>query len=340
MIRKHRKPLAALGLGLAAFLLPLAFGLTTPTAHASADKPSVLSTTPSPSATRTPRPIKLRPWVLFGHARPGSTETYRKLLFNRLPDEATVNLDGASAQGWDVQVAPEVATTIPGYANIITITVNVPEHPAHRLDIERVRAVLSATQPYTTTAYLITITRRHHFTDLPEGHWADDPVQYLLEEGVVTGYADGSFRPNENVTRAQFAKMLVVAMGWPIQTPTTPTFSDVSTSYWAYGYIETAAAHGAIAGYADGSFRPAAGVTRAQVAKMLYTARGWSLETPTTTEFTDVQPGHWSYTYVQAISSAEAMAGYADRTFRPNAPATRAQIAKVLTFSLFSDPNN
>src|SRR5437588_6700528 len=171
-----------------------------------------------------------------------------------------VGLSGQSLRSWDVNLEPATATAIPGYANIITITVGVPLDPDHWIDIERARATISDTQPFTTTAYMITITRRHTFVDVNEGDWADDPIQYLVDQGVMTGYADGTFRPNENVTRAQFAKMLVVAMGWPVQTPSTPTFSDVPASDWAYGYIETAPPHGVISGYGDGTFHPSASI--------------------------------------------------------------------------------
>src|SRR5205085_706702 len=100
--------------------------------------------------------------------------------------------------------------------------------------------VLSSTEPFTTHAYLITITRRHIFSDVADGFWADDPIQYLVDQGIVSGYSDNSFRPNDNVTRAQFAKMIVTAMQWPVQTPPTPTFSDVPANSWEYGYVETA----------------------------------------------------------------------------------------------------
>jgi hypothetical protein len=81
-------------------------------------------------------------------------------------------------------------------------------------------------------------------------------------------------------------------------------------------------------------------VTGAQFAKMIFTARAWTLESPSLTNFSDVNSSDWAYDYVQAISSAGAMSGYGDNSFHPNAPATRAQIAKILTYSLFSDPNN
>jgi hypothetical protein len=335
--RKLRKSLAALGLCAGLLVaIALAAGLFATGADAqskdSADAP----------ATPQPRPIRLRPWVQFGHARPGETADYRKLLFNHLDEEMEVTLDGGSAGGWDVSVAPTTTTTLPGYANIIHAAVTVPEDPAHRVDIERVRASvnLTGTGTFTTTAFMITITRRHPFSDLEEGNWADDPVQYLADQGVIGGYTDGTFHPNDNVTRAQFAKMLVGAQGWEIVTPQTPTFSDVPADYWAYGYIETAASHGVIGGYTDGTFRPSADLTRAQIAKMLFIARGWSLDSPTMTEFADVSQGDWFYSYAQAASSAEVMSGYDDHTFRPNNAATRAQVAKILALGLFSDPNN
>jgi hypothetical protein len=338
-----RKWLAAFGLGIGLLAtLVVSSGLFAPGAEAASDKGAGISAGVSAEAspTRTPRPIRLRPWLQFGHAEPGGTAHYRQLLFNHLSQNTDVRLWGGSLQGWDVDVSPTSTVALPGYANVVTVTVHVPMDPAHRVDLERTRAVITGTETFTTTAYLVTITRRDPFADLAEGHWADDSVQYLVDQGVISGYADGSFHPNENVTRAQFAKMLVAGMGWAIQTPQSPTFSDVQPDYWAYGYIETAAAHGVIAGYSDGTFRPSASVTRAQVAKMIFTARAWTLESLSVTNFNDVNAGDWAYNYVQAISSAGAMSGYADNSFHPNAPATRAQIAKILTYSLFSDPNN
>ena len=110
--------------------------------------------------------------------------------------------------------------------------------------------------------------------------------------------------------------------------------------FWAYSYIETAAQHGAIGGYADHTFRPASPVTRGQVAKMIFTALNWQMDSPIYTNFSDVHPGDWTYMYAQAVSSAQVMSGYADNSFRPGAPASRAQIAKILAFAIFSDPNN
>jgi len=336
-----RKLIGAVSLG-AALAMVFAIVAGPFATGAAAQSGEVVAASDNPAVVGMPRPIKLRPWVQFGHAQPGETARYNKLLFNHLDEVTEVTLDGDSLRGWDVTVVPTTTTAIPGYANIIHAGVTVPEHPPHFVDIERVQATVELvdTGSFTTTAYIITLTRRHPFSDLAEGNWADDPVQYLVEEGVITGYADGTFRPNENVTRAQFAKMLVGALGWELVTPQTPTFSDVPADYWAYSFVETAVSHGVLGGYADGTFRPNENVTRAQLAKMLFTSRVWTMESPAITNFGDVSESDWFYTYVQAASSAEVMSGYDDHTFRPNAPATRAQVAKILALGLFSDPNN
>jgi hypothetical protein len=107
------------------------------------------------------------------------------------------------------------------------------------------------------------------FNDVPVGSTFYSYVETAFQHGTVSGYEDGTFRPNNSVTRAQVAKMLVIGAGWTIFTPSTPTFSDVPSSYWAFSYIETAFAHGIIAGFADGGFHPDQPVTRAQLAKMV-----------------------------------------------------------------------
>ena len=310
--------------------------------------PTVGEATPTstPAATPTRRPIKLRPRVQFGHAPRGENVRYHLLLFNHLDQPANVNMSIDSLSNWPVAVTPTVAIALPGYANQIGALVHVPEDVLRPIDIERVQGTIDTAGPYgigpyTTTAYLITVTRRHPWADLGEDHWADGPVQYLFDKGVINGYQDGSFRPNDTVTRAQFAKMLVGAMQWELVTPATPTFNDVPADSWSYSYVETAYAHGVVTGYGDGSFHPGAPVTRAQVAKMVYIARQWTLDAGAeTTTFNDVHQGDWYYTYAMSAGASEIMSGYQDLTFRPNAPATRGQVAKILTIALFTNPND
>ncbi len=274
----------------------------------------------------------------FGH--PGEAVHYNLMLLNRSADTLTIDLSGRSWFNWDLTVDPTQVVAPPDTSHPVSVTVQIPMTPTTGVDVERVTAVTEGVMTYTTSAYMITIAGRHHFADLSPDYWADGPIQYLVDRGVIGGYADDTFRPDQNVTRAQFAKMLVGAMGWPLIAPPTPTFSDVPATYWAYSYIETAVAHGVIGGYSDGSFRPDAGITRAQVAKMIYLARGWQMDPPPQSSFSDVSTGDWFYAYAEAVNSAEVMTGYSDGTFRPNAPTTRAQVAKILVLGLFSEPDN
>ncbi len=87
--------------------------------------------------------------------------------------------------------------------------------------------------------------------------------------GVLGGYTDGTFRPNNPITRAQAAKMLVSARGWGESFPPFPTFDDVPSDHWSYGFVEAAASRAVIGGYTDGTFRPNNPLTRAQLSKIL-----------------------------------------------------------------------
>lgn len=105
------------------------------------------------------------------------------------------------------------------------------------------------------------------FNDM-EGHWAQGDVELMAAKQVARGMAGGAFRPDEPVTRAQFAAMLVRAMGLP-PGGTLPAFRDVRPTDWYFGDLGTALNAGIISGYADGAFRPDAPVTREEVAVMV-----------------------------------------------------------------------
>ena len=107
------------------------------------------------------------------------------------------------------------------------------------------------------------------FSDVPADHPYYLYVETAYSHGVVTGYADSTFRPGSAVTRAQVTKMLVISKGWMPYYPLYPDFSDVPADHWAYGYVEAAYSSGVVSGYSNGTFMPGATVTRAQFSKML-----------------------------------------------------------------------
>lgn len=135
------------------------------------------------------------------------------------------------------------------------------------------------------------------FADVPTSSPLYTFVETAAARGVVSGYACGTpdkvcdgtnrayFLPNNNVTRAQTAKMIVVSRGWSQVRPANPTFADVPASSPLFGYVEAAVQHGIIGGYPCGGagepcnggnpyFRPNADVTRGQISKMLSVALG------------------------------------------------------------------
>jgi len=107
-------------------------------------------------------------------------------------------------------------------------------------------------------------------------------------------------------------------------------FSDVCPDYWAYTPIEYLASHGIVAGYSDGTFHPDSTASRAQFAKMIVTARGWTLVNPATPSFSDVPAGSAFYPYVETAKAHGTLSGYSDGTFQPSNSISRGQISKMI----------
>jgi len=164
------------------------------------------------------------------------------------------------------------------------------------------------------------------FSDVPSDSWCNSSAARLVSMGAIHGYPDGTFRPNNNITRAEFAKMLVLAMGWKLEDTSTASFPDIDESYWANRYIETGKAHGVLHGYKDGFFRPDKSISRGEIAKII--AMNLRL-TEGSSNLEDIG-SHWAKDHINACAKVEIIAGYADRTFRPDNPATRCEAAKMI----------
>lgn len=86
---------------------------------------------------------------------------------------------------------------------------------------------------------LVNADNNTYFSDLDQNHWAYDAVIDMVDKGIIKGFDDGTFRPDEPVTREQFAKILVLALNLPLQNSDVQTFEDVSKVDWAFPYIES-----------------------------------------------------------------------------------------------------
>ena len=237
-----------------------------------------------------------------------------------------------------------------------------------------------------------------------QGHWAAAFIQALVSRGLVSGFPDGTFKPEAPLTRAQYASIIAKAFDQPLSRPVT-NFSDVADNFWGRDPIVRSNQMGFVSGYPDGSFRPNQNltrvqaivslmsglglkdgtldllgvysdraqipgyateavatatqrrvvvnypnvrqldpmrdITRAEVTALIYQAlvtlnRAPAIASPyivtgeiPTFLFTDIQ-GHWAADFIQAIASQNLIKGYEDGTFRPDASINRAQYATVI----------
>lgn len=110
------------------------------------------------------------------------------------------------------------------------------------------------------------------FPDVDEDMWYADCIGFLESKGIVKGDENGEFRPDDPITRAEFATMTVRLQN--LTEDRSDSFPDVPASHWAYGYIGQAAANGWINGYGDGTFRPENDITRAEAVSLLHRMLG------------------------------------------------------------------
>lgn len=109
------------------------------------------------------------------------------------------------------------------------------------------------------------------FSDIPKTHIFYKEIEWLVNEGVTTGYNDGTYRPNLSVTRGAMAAFLYRAANSPVfVAPNTPSFSDVPKTYIFYKEVEWLAETGVTTGYNDGTFKPGSAVTRGAMAAFMY----------------------------------------------------------------------
>ena len=144
----------------------------------------------------------------------------------------------------------------------------------------------------------------------------------------LVGYADGTFGPERNMTRAEVTTMFARLLTEQIEADKTysSTFNDAAKDCWAANYIGYMQQFGIVTGYEDGSFRPDAPVTRAEFAAI---ASRFEKLTQGSASFTDVPDTHWAVKYINFAATRGWVTGYEDGTFKPEHSITRAEVAAV-----------
>ncbi|HZG73633.1 MAG TPA: S-layer homology domain-containing protein, partial [Chondromyces sp.] len=167
------------------------------------------------------------------------------------------------------------------------------------------------------------------FNDVGLNYWAKEEVSYLIDRGVISGYADGTFKPNVTLNRVQAAIMLQRALNLDTESVKDPGYQDVPKTYSFYDSIAAVSEAGIMKGKAGGTkFDPYAQLTRAEMAVILQ--RALKLPEATKNYFTDNHTGSFAYQAVNAMAASNITTGYSDGTYRPANPLTRTEFSVFL----------
>lgn len=162
------------------------------------------------------------------------------------------------------------------------------------------------------------------------GHWAQNEVTDWVDKGLIQGYADGSFKPDNSLKRSEFMALINRAFGF---TETAPVaYKDLSTSNWAYTEVAKAVKAGYISGYSDGTIGTGKTISRQEAAVIIN--RLLKLDAAQTGAlFSDSKDiAAWALDSVNAVAAAGVMKGYSeDNSFRPGREITRAEAVVSLT---------
>ncbi|MFF2093039.1 carboxypeptidase regulatory-like domain-containing protein [Paenibacillus sp. NPDC058174] len=208
---------------------------------------------------------------------------------------------------------PPVATPSPSPSPTPTPT-QKPEKPA--LDEKLVKAEAVKEKVKTAVDADSTIS----FSDVKANSWSASAIELAAKIGFVSGYEDGTFQGDASVTRAEFASMLVKALG--IESTGDASFEDTQ-GHWAASAINALKVNGIIGGYKDGSFKPNNEITRAEMVAILSKVLQLG-EATGDSKFKDVT-GSWAEAQINQLAEAGIISGKSDGKFDPNATATRAE---------------
>lgn len=179
---------------------------------------------------------------------------------------------------------------------------------------------------------LSTTYARVEFTDVNPDSDVYDAVMYLREHDIIGGYADGSFRENALINRAEFTKIVIIATSGgksiscgPTTTIVNPLFHDVRPADWFYSYVCYGKQQGILRGYADGNFRPQQTITMSEAAKIIAKAFG--------TKEKFVEGELWYAVYIQYLTGKRSIPAHIERF---DHPVTRGDMSEMV-FRLLAD---
>lgn len=161
-----------------------------------------------------------------------------------------------------------------------------------------------------------------------DGHWAKSNIEYVYDNSLMNGYPDGSFAPENSITRAEFATVMSKLMGLDEDSAAADKFTDVD-GHWAKGYIGALYSREIVNGISDTGFAPDANISRQEIATIL--ARAFKLTEKSGEIFADNDSiADWASDFVYMTKAAGYMQGDENNNFNPTANATRAEVATII----------
>lgn len=200
---------------------------------------------------------------------------------------------------------------------------------------------VNSVTPFKYDTYRILVTREPLYNGYRDisSHWAREDISYLSRLGIVEGFGDYAFRPNQPITRAQFASMLIRTLNrkgtYPTKSASNP-FHDLRRTHWAYDDLLKAYKLGILQGYPNSRIKPDQYITRAEMAVMVARAKKMFTYRHSYSSFWDVSVNYWASPAIEALYSHRWIRGYNDSRFHPQAYASRAEMVVLLrkAFSL------
>ena len=192
-----------------------------------------------------------------------------------------------------------------------------------------IKITVTSEDQATTNVYTLKASVAAQFSDVSEGDWYYENVMRAVELGILSGRGDGTFGPNVNITRRDFAIMLAQSLGHDNDEPATSPFKDVADSDYGVSSIAYLYEQGITVGDNAGNFNPTANITRQEAAIMLVKA---FKATGTSSELykDDASIASWAKSFVYTAKASGLMKGDTNGSFRPNDTLTRAEAASAM----------
>jgi hypothetical protein len=175
------------------------------------------------------------------------------------------------------------------------------------------------------------LVRLTSFADVPDGYWAKSPIENNATVGLVEGYPDKTFRPENALSRAELATLLVRAKG--IKLPDSQArqiFKDVKKDYWAAKYIEVAQREGLVKGYPDKTFRPNNKINKVEGIVVMARFDQMKLAEVSEKPYWDVPTNHWAARYISAAKENGMLKFIERNKLRPKESLARSEAVEML----------